>query len=242
MPVLTGDILMHLSVNAGSSGGAMAGSTVTSGVTNNVWPDVSDGDRIAGGDLYRKTFWANENEIDALLLPVVYCPVLPTSMELSIGLGFDSSSDANPLQGNMTAFSAAALVEVVSDGADTRDVTIWGVDNAGDPVTEELTLNGDTPVLGATTFATVYAMVADGTSGSRTIEIRQGSGGTLRGSIPPNELCCWLWIVEPDAKGEGIALPDLGAGQSYGIWHRLSWLPDASPVRPNSLTTRIEEA
>ena len=242
MPVLTGDILLHVSSIAGSTGGSMSGSTVTSGVANNVFADISDEERQAGGEMYRKVFWKNHNNSSPLIEPVVFTPTLPDSAVISIGLGVDKSDDSEPLQGNMTALTATSLIELVSDGTDTRVASIWGVNGSGDPVEDQVTLNGTTPVLSAVTFSKVWAVEMEAIDALRVVEIRQGASGPVRGSIPVNELISFLWIVEPDDKASGMVMPDLGAGQSYGVWMRLAWPPDADPVRPNSVTLRIEES
>lgn len=243
MPVSAIDILHYLSSDPGSTGGAISGSTTTSGVTNNVWPDVTDVERLAGGDRYRKTFWKNTNVSDAMLTPVIYTPTLPTNMTLQLGLGVNSASDADYAQGNMTAWSANAQVAVVSNGADTRTVTIYGMDNAGTPVptTEQVTLNGSSEVLSATTYSKVWAVYLSATDVSRTVTVKQGSGGTSRGTIGTSQIICWLWVTAGTAKANGIALPDLASSQTYGVWRKLSWTAGAGAIRPNTLTVAIEE-
>jgi hypothetical protein len=84
-------------------------------------------------------------------------------------------------------FSANAVAAVVSDGADTRTVTITGRLASGVVDTEVLTLNGTTEVVGAKTWERVLSAVASATSGTRTITVRQGTGGTTRATITPNE-------------------------------------------------------
>lgn len=242
MPILTGDVLEHLSTDTGSSGGAIAGSTVTSGVINNVWPDISDADRIAGGEMFRKTFWSNHSGSDSMVAPVMFTPILPAGIVLSIGLGFDDADDEDEDQGNMLAFLSNNLVALVgSNFADVRSVTIWGLDDTGTPVSESIDLNGTTEVLSTTTFSKVWAIHTTADAGS-VITISEGTGGDTRGLITQDKVCCWLWVEEPDTKAAGIALPDLPAGSNYGMWRRLAWQPEADPARPNTLTVSIEEA
>jgi hypothetical protein len=242
MPILTGDVIQYLSAVTGSAGGERSGTAVTSGAMNNVWPDVTDGERVAGGERFRKTFFKNNSATDELLLPVLYAPTLPVNMTLALGLGFDHASDADGYQGNMIALGAAAKVALICDEADTRDVTIYGIENGGGPITEDVTLNGATEVLSIATFSTVWAIRVDATSPTSDITVRQGTGGSTIGNIAATKLCCWLWVIDPDTKAAGIALPDLPAGDAYGVWRRLTWTAGASPVRPNSMTIAIEEA
>lgn len=243
MAIADSDIALMQSTAASSTGGAISASGITSGVSNNLWPDITSAERLAGGERYRKVFWKNNHGADAALKPVLFAPVLPTGATLSLGLGTNDSGDDDPTQGNMTAFGASAQVALISDGADTRQVTITGMDNSGSPVpvTETVTLTGAVEVLSVGTFSKVWSVVAASESGTRVITVKQGSGGTTRGSIPANQKCCWLWVVGPSAKASGITLPDLASGGAYGLWLRLAWTAGATVVRPNSMTLTMEE-
>lgn len=89
-----------------------------------------------------------------------------------------------------TQFSASAVAAVLSDGADTRVVRITGRLASGVEDTEDLTLNGTTEVVGAKTFERILEakIQTGGASGTRTVTVRQGSGGSAIGTIPVNEL------------------------------------------------------
>lgn len=241
MPVSTSDIAHLESANGDSEGGAITGSGITSGVTNNVWPDVTDSERIAGIVRYRKTFWKNNHGSDAMVNPVVYYSVGPTNAALVLGLGVDSSDDDDATQGNMTAWGASAVVSLTSDGADTRVATTYGVDGSSVPTTEAVALTGASEVLSVNTYSKVWAVWLASESGSRIVTVKQGAGGTTRGTIGLNKKICWLW-VSASSKGAGIALPDLASAQNYGVWRRLTVTAGAGAVRPNTLTVRIEEA
>lgn len=243
MAVIASDLAHLESEDTDSTGGAITASGIASNVTNNVWPDITDSQRVSGITLYRKTFWKNNNASDAMLAPVMYAPTLPTNATFSIGMGVDDSADDDSGQGNMTAWTGNAVVSVISDAADTRFVNLYGLDNAGTPVPtyEQVQLNGTTEVLSSTTFSKVWAAWVVTTDGVNTVSVRQGSGGTTRGTIGPTKKGCWLWVTGASSKGAGIALPNLAALQSYGIWMRLVVGAGAGAVRPNSLTTRIEE-
>lgn len=88
-----------------------------------------------------------------------------------------------------TQFSASAVAAVLSDGADTRVVRITGRLASGVEDTEDLTLNGASEVVGAKTFERILEarIQTGGVSGTRTVTVRQGSGGSAIGTIPINE-------------------------------------------------------
>lgn len=242
MSIASTDLVEYLSTSAGSTGGAISGSTVTSGVANNVNPNNTDAQLTAGGTDYRKTFWKNVNATDAAQVPVIWASAMPTNNTLQLGLGFNNSDDTDPAQGNMTAWGANAKVALISDGADTRVATIYGMDNSGTPVpvTETVTLTGAVEVLSVNTYSKVWAISLSAISGSRTVLAKQGTGGTTRGTIGINKRNCWLWVTA-SSKPAGIALPNLPASTAYGVWRKRSWTAGASTVRPDSQTIRMEE-
>jgi hypothetical protein len=86
-----------------------------------------------------------------------------------------------------TQFSAAARPEVVSDGADTRNVTIEGRNAAGAIITETNALNGTTPVLFAATYERILTVTIASSSGTRIVLVKEGASGTTRVTIGLNE-------------------------------------------------------
>lgn len=86
-----------------------------------------------------------------------------------------------------TQFTAAALLALVSDGADTRNVTIVGRDATGAVVTETVALNGTSEVLSVNTYERIQSVNLASTSGTRTVTAKQGSGGSTVTTIPVNE-------------------------------------------------------
>lgn len=243
MSVTLSDITHLQSADTNSSGGAITSNVITSGVTNNVWPDISDASRTEGIVLYRKTFIKNNHATDSLLKPTVYIAAQPTNATLVIGLGVNSSDDSDSGQGNMSTWTDSEKVALVASiGGDTRTVTIYGLDNSGTPVptTENVVLTGTSEVLSTTTYSKVWAVWASSTDAVSVVTVKQGSGGSTRGTIGAAKKSCWLW-VEASSKGSGVYLPNLDAGQNYGIWRRLTVAAGAGAVRPNSLTISIEE-
>lgn len=240
MSISDADIQHLYSTSAGSTGGVITGSGPTSGVKNDVWPDITSASRIAGGVTYRKLFFKNNHGTDDMILPIIYTPVLPTNMTLQIGLGVNASTDDDYLQGNMSAFGAGAKVALISDGADTRVCDVYGM--VGSVATkEQVTLTGAVEVLSVATFASVWAVVAASTSGSRIVTVKQGTGGTTRGTIGVNKRLCWLWVTAGASIANGIKLPNLPAGQNYGVWRKLSWVAAVAAVKPDTLSVEITE-
>lgn len=88
---------------------------------------------------------------------------------------------------DLTQWTANAAAAVVSDGADTRTVTVTGRLASGVIDSEALVLNGASEVVGAKTWERVLKVVIGATDGSRTVTLRQGSGGATRATIGPNE-------------------------------------------------------
>ncbi len=91
------------------------------------------------------------------------------------------------IQPRLTQFTSNAVAAAVSDGADTRTLTITGRLTSGVIDTDILTLNGTTEVVGVKTFERILRAVLSATSGTRTVTLRQGSGGSTRATLLPNE-------------------------------------------------------
>lgn len=88
---------------------------------------------------------------------------------------------------DLVAFTANAVGAVVSDGVDTRTVTISGRLTTGVRDTEALVLNGATEVVGAKTWAWIEKVEVGAVDAARTITFRQGAGGATRATIRVNE-------------------------------------------------------
>lgn len=240
MAVEANDIVWYEATN-GSSDGGTKGSTPVTATKGDFWPNISDAERLAGGTRYKKSFMANEHGTDSLVAPVVWVKTPPQNMTEQIGLGFDDADDDTPLAGNMSEFSADAVVALVSDGPDTRTATIYGKDDSGVATREDVVLDGTNEVVSTTTFSVVYGVKLSAESGSATVTVKEGSGGTTRGTIAPNTEVCFLWLTA-SAKASGIALPDLIAGGAYGFWHKQVWTASIGAVRPNTSKIGYEES
>jgi hypothetical protein len=87
-----------------------------------------------------------------------------------------------------TQMAANSTIRVVSDGADTRVVTVTGRLASGALDTEALTLNGATPVTGAKTFERIEKVEAASTDAARTVTVTNSGNTVTFGTIPVNEI------------------------------------------------------
>ncbi len=253
MPIVSNDLKEYKSSASQSSGGAISGTLVTDNVDNNLFTDITGDEAAAGGTEYRKIFRKNEHGSLTWQNVISWILSQPTNAALSFGFGIDHADDADGAQGNMTNFSAAAVVALVSDGADTRQATIVGEDSTGARQTENVTLNGTTEVLSSGTYAKVYAVYLASLDASRTVTVKQGSGGTTRGTIGTNKKICFLWLGKKasgsiiDAEGgnapdkaSGMEHGNIAAAGNFGLWYRLGWLAGAGAVTANSTQVKSE--
>ena len=221
----------------------------TVGKKNNLFPDVTASQASSGVTLYRKFFRKNTSSTDTWYNVVLFIQKQPTNSALSIGLGIDNSNDSDATQGNMVAMSANAQIALVSSGADTRTVTLIGLDANGNPISETDTLNGTTENLSNTTFSKLYLAYASATDANNTITIKQGSGGSTLGTIGPNKISSFLWFGKKvdntqtivNAEGgdipsysTGIKVGNVAVGGNIGIWCRLMVPAGASAVGNNT--------
>lgn len=95
-----------------------------------------------------------------------------------------------------TQMTANALIAVVSDGADTRTVTVFGRLASGARDSEALVLNGAVEVVGAKTFERLLRVAVGATSGTRTVTVKQGAGGATLGTIPINEIGFYAVFID----------------------------------------------
>jgi len=88
---------------------------------------------------------------------------------------------------DVTQLTATSVVAAVSDGADTRTLTVTGRLASGVVDTDALVLTGVTEVVGAKSFERILSLVLSATDGARTVTVRQGAGGATRATIAPTE-------------------------------------------------------
>jgi hypothetical protein len=85
-----------------------------------------------------------------------------------------------------TDIAATDVVDYVSDGADTRNITTTGRDATGAIVTETKTLNGTTTVNGVQNFERILKVVASAGDASRTFTLKRHTGSTTIATLEPN--------------------------------------------------------
>lgn len=88
---------------------------------------------------------------------------------------------------DITQLTANAVIAVISDGADTRTVTVQGRNAAGAIISDVITLNGAVEAVGVLTFERILTITLSASSGTRTVTVRQGAGGATRATIGLNE-------------------------------------------------------
>ncbi len=221
------DLVWYLSSSGASEGGAKSATPITSGVDNNVLSDVTNAQRIAGGTEVRKIFLANEHATDPYAAHSIWISTAPSHCTGYIGLGFDDADDDESSGGNLVAFAGAAKVALISDGADTRDVDIIGL-VGGVPTLETVTLTGSSEVLSVATFDAGGPFALHTTvSASRIVTVKEGTGGTTRGTIGIGTTNCFQWLTAA-SKSAGLKLPSLAASLADGIWEKVVWAAGAA--------------
>lgn len=97
---------------------------------------------------------------------------------------------ARPLDQQLTANDT---IDVVSDGADTRDVVITGRADDGTVVSETLTLSGTTTVTGTQTFERILTISLSAADTARTVTVSDtdAGDGTLH-TFNPNETDAYI--------------------------------------------------
>lgn len=254
MPIVSADLKEYKSNSTNSDGGAISATEVVDSTDNNIFTDITGDEAAAGGTEYRKIFRKNTHATLTWQNIISWLVSQPTNAALSFGFGLDHADDNDGGQGNMTVFSANAVVAVVSDGADIRQITVVGEDATGNRQTETLNLNGNTEVVGALTFSKLYAAYASALSGARTVTIRQGSGGATRGTIAPNKKISFIWFGKKyqagavvNAEGGDMASKvtgqkngDIAPAGNFGLWYRNTWPAGAGAVTANSSQIKSE--
>lgn len=235
------DITWWRSAVGDTEGGAITAVAIVDNTQNNVWPQYTSAQRIAGHVETRKTFATNDHATESLVDPVAWVLDPPDNMTEDIGMGFDTPDDADAAQGSLGAWTAAAVGSVQSDAADTRSVEFIGVIAGGIRTRETVVLTGTTPVLTTAVFVDVLAVRPLTTSGTRTLTVKQGSGGSARGTIPPGAGNLFHWYAAAYSKVAGIRLPTLTAGASHGLWHRQTIAAGAGAAPSNNSSIAIEQ-
>lgn len=212
------------------------------GSMNALFPNITGAESESGVTKYRKFYRKNTNGSSILANPRSYIPNQVENAALSVGFGLDHADDTDGAQGNMVTLAADDTVEVVSDGADTRTVTVSGLRASdGAFISEIITLDGTTPVASVNTFKAngVVRAYVSALSASRSVIVRRNTGDTLIGTIGINKKISFLWFGKKITAGsvanaEGGDVPggapvdatnsilfaDIAAGENIPYWLR----------------------
>ena len=221
MPVVDADLIWTLAADGASEGGAQTATVIPDAVDENLFEDILDAARIAGWTQIRKLYLGNEDGVDALPDHSLWVLAGATGCTVELGLGINHADDDEPSQGTLVDLAAPGKVALISNGTDARTVTIRGKDSAGDPFDEDVVLDGSNEVLTVADFSEIYLAAADALSGSRTITIKDGAGGSTIGTIPTNEIACFRWLSGATSKSTGIHLVAMPTGGEIPIWIRI---------------------
>lgn len=86
----------------------------------------------------------------------------------------------------ITDIAATDNIEALSDGADTRNITIVGRLANGTIATETIALTGATPITTTNQYERVLKAALSAADGARTVTVRRATGDTLICTLPPN--------------------------------------------------------
>lgn len=158
--------------------------------TTQINVSVATASALLTGKLYTIIFEDETETIDGLggddLFSLTYADpgtgwTTMTAQMLATGILQCLGTAANAgLTPDITDSVAPATVTVASAGADTDDITIYGLDAGGAAVSETLTLAGAVPVIGTQVFATgqVWGAWVDGTAVG-VVTVSQTGGGAI---------------------------------------------------------------
>lgn len=140
-------------------------------------------------------------------------PISASELQIFLSANDPVENDTDPVGGAIdltgrlldAQLASADQVEILSDGADTRDVTIRGRTASGALVEETETLNGTTPVVLSTTFRAggIHTIEIDSGSSTRTVTIRRDGGGATVHTILPDEIHASALFLGAVAEASG---------------------------------------
>lgn len=239
MPIASTDIVYLKSANDDSEGGAVSVEQIEDATLQNLFESVAAADVSDGLTTYKKIFAKNNHgSINWQNVVAWISQITPSEDdEISIGIGSSNDTDGSNV---LSAFTANAVVAVISsDASDVREVTLVGENAAGARVTEVLTLTGLTQVVGSQVFSKLYLAYVSSVLNNVTISIRQGSGGTVRGTIGSLKYSAILYN-NPLTKAAGFELGNINFGNSQALWLRRIVAAGANPYSSNSMKLKLE--
>lgn len=238
MSVLTTDIKHYKSSNSNSTGGSITATEILDLSLHNLFDAVSADEAEDGAVEYRK-FFVKNTSVDQWQNVVgwIQTQTLSDSDEIAIGLGTSDDNDGSIVLSPLTAQSVIAVISNLA--GDTRTVTLIGEDVNGNRVTEVLTLNGTTQVVGSQSFAKLYNAAVSSVVGNADVTIKQGAGGTTLGILVRGGYSAITYLTLL-SKEEGFKLGNISAGSSQGIWVRRTVNESAEPYSANQAVVNFE--
>lgn len=195
-------------------------------VDNELFPDVSGSSADSGTTVYRKIYRKNDNLSDTFSGLNLWIANQPEFGEFSMGIGINHAGDSEGAQGNLLGLSTADKLTLVSDGADTRVVTILGI-SSGELTTEDVTLTGTSPVDSVNTYSQIYHLFVATTS-ARVVTIKEKISTTTIGTIGVSKKIAFTWFSGEEIAGDSeignltllnsLTFTDLDPGDSIPIW------------------------
>lgn len=141
MAVVPAEILLYRSAvvdDTNANGGRMSTTLITSGVKNNVWPDVSQSERTAGSTKHRKIFVKIANDADlGLITPKVFLETHTPADDFVTFFSATQTDTQNDITGSERKFGGGQLDANVSVAANVITVD---TEDSGD----KYFLDGDT--------------------------------------------------------------------------------------------------
>lgn len=132
-----------------SNGGIMTSTAITSGVKNNIFPDVPQSERTAGSTKYRKVFIHVANDADlTLVAPKVYVETRTPGDDRVLFFAADQTDTASGISGSERKYGSGALNSTVNSGVQSIDVAVEAAADAifqnGDTIriSDKATING----------------------------------------------------------------------------------------------------
>ncbi len=120
--------------------------------------------------------------------------------------GGDIVAAARP---TLAHFSANAVAALISDGTDTRTGTVFGRRDTGILDSEAFTLTSAVEVVLTKTWQYLTEVILDSADGARTVTVRQGSGGTTRATLVPNQTVSHIMFINSASEASPVTRYDL---------------------------------
>ena len=129
MPILSSELVFYRSAtvnDTATNGGHMSGtSAITTGVKNNIFPDVSQADRTAGITTYRKVFLKVDNAANLVLQNSrVFLDTTTAGGDYVVGFPTTAASTQADITGTERVYGGATLAADAPAGATTITVNV----------------------------------------------------------------------------------------------------------------------